>query len=250
MKTIHGYSRYGAIVGVFAEWHPIVFKIVTALASGRDVGMAYLIKFTTQTIAELGEKGQVYKEGENDIISSLLAKHRKSPEIFTMEDVHHHVLPNVVGGAETTGITLSAAVYFLWKNPQILSKLRQELDAREPTGKARDIMTAKDAAGCRYLQAVIKETLRLHPGNGLGLTRLVPKGGLTLSGRYFPEGVCLLFLTSHMTDEKQERLTILAGGGEYKCLRSSCQPHRLRRGCRFIPPGTLASGPRKSQSDG
>lgn len=193
MKTIHGYSRYGALVGVFAEWHPIIFKIMTALASGKDVGMAYLIKFTHQTITELHEKGYDCREGEHDILSSLLAKHQKNPDVFTMGDVHHHVLPNVVGGAETTGITLSAAVYFLWKNPQVLAKLRQEVDARKSTGKFHDIVTVNDAAGCRYLQAVIKETLRLHPGNGLGLTRLVPKGGLTLSGHYFPEGVCLCF---------------------------------------------------------
>ena len=191
MKTIHSYSRYGAVIGVFAEWHPTVFKILTALASGGDVGMAYLSKFTTQTMKELGETGHDLKEGENDLLSSLLAKHQRNPEVFTIADVHHHTLSNVVGGAETTGITLSAAVYYLWKNPRTLSKLRQELDARRSAGKFQDFVTVKDVAGCRYLQAVIKETLRLFPGNGFGLTRLIPQGGLTLAGRYFPEGVCL-----------------------------------------------------------
>ena len=153
--------------------------------------MAYLIKFTTQTITELSEKGDDYKEGEADILSSLLAKHQENPEVFTIGDVHHHTLPNVVGGAETTGISLSAAVYFLWKNPQSLAKLRQGLDTERSVGNFHDIVAVKDVAGCRYLQAFIKETLRLYPGIGLGLTRLVPKDGLILSGRYFPEGVCL-----------------------------------------------------------
>lgn len=191
MITIHNYSRYGAVIGVFAEWHPFIFRLLTAVTSGGDVGMAYLIKFTTQTLTELGKTGHDYKEGRDDILSSLLAKHQKDPEVFTMADVHHHVLPNVVGGAETTGISLSAAVYFLWKNPQTLEKLRQELDAKKSAGEFHDIVTVKDVADCGYLQAVVKETLRLHPGNGLGLTRLVPNGGLTLCNRYFPEGVCL-----------------------------------------------------------
>ena len=152
--------------------------------------MAYLIKFTNQTLTELLKTGHDHKEGGDDILSSLLAKHQKDREGFTIADVHHHVLPNVVGGAETTGISLSAAVYFLWKNPRTLAKLRQELDAKKSAGEFHDIVTVKDVADCGYLQAVIKETLRLHPGNGLGLTRLIPKGGLILCNHYFPEGVC------------------------------------------------------------
>ena len=158
--------------------------------------MAYLIKFTDQAIMEVGQKGHDRKEGEDDLLSSLLAKHQLTPDTFTIADVHYHVLSNVVAGAETTGISLSAAVYFLWKNPRTLAKLRQELDAKKSAGTFHDIVTVKDSADCPYLQAVIKEALRLHPGTGLGLTRLVPKGGLTLAGRYFPEGVCLFFRDS------------------------------------------------------
>ncbi len=40
-----------------------------------------------------------------------------------------------------------------------------------------------------FSQAVIKETLRLFPAAGLGMPRVVPKGGLTLAGRAFPEDV-------------------------------------------------------------
>ncbi|KAM6505407.1 pisatin demethylase [Fusarium solani] len=40
-----------------------------------------------------------------------------------------------------------------------------------------------------YLQAVIKEALRLHPGVGTQLTRVVPKGGVVIEGQFFPEGV-------------------------------------------------------------
>ena len=191
MKTIHDYGLYGGLIGVFVAWHSIALKIKTALASGGDVGLAYLIKFTAQTIAELDEKGHDDKEGKHDLLSLLLAKHHKDPERFTKGDVHFHILPNVVAGAETTGISLSAAVYFLWKNPHTLAKLRHELDARRSAGTFHDIVTAKDVKGCQYLQAVIKETLRMHPGTGIGLTRLVPRGGLTLAGRFFPEGVCL-----------------------------------------------------------
>ena len=191
METIHNFSRYGAVVGVVAEWHPIIFKIMSALTLKKDVGIAYLIKFSTRIIAECEKDEHVYEEGEKNISSSLLAKHRREPDSFTMKDVHYHILPNVVGGAETTGITLTAAVYFLWRSPSTLAKLRHELNEKKSGASLRHIIKIRETADCPYLQAVIKETLRLRPGNGLGLTRVVPKGGLALAGRYFPEVVCI-----------------------------------------------------------
>ena len=40
-----------------------------------------------------------------------------------------------------------------------------------------------------YLQAVLKEALRMHPATGLILGRLVPPEGVTLAGQYFSPGV-------------------------------------------------------------
>ena len=40
-----------------------------------------------------------------------------------------------------------------------------------------------------YLQACIKEGLRMHPATGLPLARVVPAGGATIAGTFFPEGV-------------------------------------------------------------
>jgi hypothetical protein len=40
-----------------------------------------------------------------------------------------------------------------------------------------------------YLQAVIKEALRVHPATGLPLEQVVPEGGTPLCGRFFPQGV-------------------------------------------------------------
>ena len=71
----------------------------------------------------------------------------------------------------------------------MLTKLRTELE--ETLGKrdeASKRVSMKEAQGIPYLQAVIKESLRIVP-NGLHLPRVVPKGGLTLAGQFFPEGV-------------------------------------------------------------
>ena len=42
-----------------------------------------------------------------------------------------------------------------------------------------------------YLDAVINEALRLHSTSALGLPRIVPAGGMTVMGQFFPEGTVL-----------------------------------------------------------
>ena len=57
------------------------------------------------------------------------------------------------------------------------------------TKNVSDPITFKEAQDLPYLQAVIKEGLRVFPATGLPMWRVVPKGGVTICGQYFPENV-------------------------------------------------------------
>ena len=125
----------------------------------------------------------------SDQTGSLMAKIRRNPESFKVEDVFYHMLMNVLAGGETTAASTANVIYYLIKNPRVLGKLRAELE--ETLGKREEKskrVSMKEAQNIPYLQAVIKESLRILP-NGLHFPRVVPKGGLTLAGRFFPEGV-------------------------------------------------------------
>ncbi|KAL2058898.1 hypothetical protein ABVK25_000190 [Lepraria finkii] len=76
-------------------------------------------------------------------------------------------------------------MYFLRKHPQALEKLREEVEELKARSTNKTI-AEKEAQGCSYLQAVIKETLHLFPAIGLNLLRVFLKGGPTLAGRFFP----------------------------------------------------------------
>lgn len=96
---------------------------------------------------------------------------------------------NIGAGSDTTGISATAIVYYLIKNPRCMQKLQDDLDESLAAGELSETVTFQEGQRLQYLQAVIKEALRLHPAVGMPLARVVPKGGATLAGRFFPEDV-------------------------------------------------------------
>lgn len=105
---------------------------------------------------------------------------------FTMNNV---LGSNVGAGSDTTGISMTATIYFLMKHPTCLQKLRDEIDTAARDGILSDPATFQEAQKLPYLQATIKESLRMHAAVGQILSRVVPEGGTQLAGRNFPQGV-------------------------------------------------------------
>ncbi|KAH8691014.1 putative cytochrome P450 [Phaeosphaeriaceae sp. PMI808] len=103
-------------------------------------------------------------------------------------DVFNTINVNIAAGSDTTGLTLSAAIYYLCRNPSCAKKLRTEIDEAASQGKISEPITFAEANNLPYLQAVIKETFRIHPGVGMTLPRVVPPGGAEIAGTFFPEG--------------------------------------------------------------
>ena len=179
MSAIHAIARYGAVVGVIPEWHPLIFCLAQMMAPAGGGVLAYIAQFCSQSIAE-----QVTKtDHTRDILTSMYA------DEFSIDDIQYHSIPNTSAGSDTTAISLSATTYFLLKNPEKMVKLRKELDGLKAQGRFSSPISYREAQDCIYLQAVLKETFRLHPGNGLPLPRIVPRGGLNFAGRFSSEGV-------------------------------------------------------------
>ena len=83
-----------------------------------------------------------------------------------------------------------AITYHLAKHQRVQLKLQQELDAA--LGDDDDAVASFEAVKrLPYLEAVIDEALRVHATSGIGLPRIVPAGGMTVCGRFFPEGAVL-----------------------------------------------------------
>ena len=83
-----------------------------------------------------------------------------------------------------------AIIYHLANNPHVQEKLQRELD--EQLGTEDELVaTSEQVKRLPYLDACIDEALRIHSTSAKGLPRLVPQGGLSVLGHFFPEGTVL-----------------------------------------------------------
>jgi cytochrome P450 len=180
-------TNYSTYVGVFPTLHYILFPWLPS--SG---GHGYVGKYTRDKIAarEKIMKSPEAKElhGPPDFVARFLQIRAENPEKMTQMDLFTICQSNIGAGSDTTAITLSAVLYYLLKHPSTYHRLQKEIDEAAKQSRISDPVTFKEAQQLVYLQAVIKEALRLHAATGLPLARVVPPAGATLAGMRFPPG--------------------------------------------------------------
>ncbi|XP_074270528.1 cytochrome P450 76AD1-like [Silene latifolia] len=96
---------------------------------------------------------------QNDVLDSLLELVNDNE--LSLDDVKHLLLDLFVGGTDTTSNALEWAMTELLRNPEKLAKAQNELD--QVVGKNNGPIQESDISKLPYIQAVVKETMRLHP---------------------------------------------------------------------------------------
>ena len=91
-------------------------------------------------------------------------------------------------GADTTAHVMTIGIWNVMVNPEIRSKLRDELVNAIPDPDG-DIISASKLENLPYLRAVVKESLRLGYGPPGRIPRTVPQAGAVLCGQQIPPGV-------------------------------------------------------------
>ncbi len=111
-------------------------------------------------------------ESRDDILSLLLGARDEDGNALTDAELRDELMTLVLAGHETTATALAWTLERLVRTPRVLTRLREEVEAGEST---------------EYLDAVIKEALRLRPVVPGVIRRL--QRPLSIGGMELPEGV-------------------------------------------------------------
>ncbi|KAL6658698.1 hypothetical protein ACP70R_002738 [Stipagrostis hirtigluma subsp. patula] len=95
---------------------------------------------------------------ESDFIDVLLSVQQEYN--LTRDHIKAQLVVMFEAGTDTSFIVLEYAMVELMQNPNLMTKLQDEVRTSIPKGK--EMVTEDDLNGMTYLKAVIKETLRLH----------------------------------------------------------------------------------------
>lgn len=182
-------------------------------------------------------------DGRRDLMASLIQGHLKDPERFREGDVFAVAHGAIFAGSDSTASTMQSFFWHILSAPAVYARLVTEIESAvssgtiPPTGN----ISWSEAQNLPYLQACLKEAMRIRPAVGLNITRLTPPEGAELDGHRFPGGVSIaangwvlhrdkevfgedadVFRPERWEEEEEakrmERFMFQFGGGSHLCI--------------------------------
>jgi cytochrome P450 len=95
---------------------------------------------------------------------------------------------NVIAGSDSVGSLMRTTVFNLLAYPHTLERLYQELRDSVDTSSGSPFPAYATVRNLPYLDACVQEGIRMHPPFCLPFERVVPRGGVTVLGKFLPEG--------------------------------------------------------------
>ncbi|KAG6906545.1 hypothetical protein DXG01_013253 [Tephrocybe rancida] len=187
VKILNGRGEYSMALGVLPPWwRPLARLIPWYRRGAADVkSLAGIAIIAVKKRLEAEERGDI--GGRVDLLGKMRSSRDAEGREMAREELTAEALTLLIAGSDTTSNSTCAIFYHLASHPATQAKLQRELD--EQLG-SEDLLaaTADQVKRLPFLEACINEGLRVHSPSSLGLPRVVPEGGMTVSGLYFPEG--------------------------------------------------------------
>lgn len=158
-----------------------IFKFTRRAPSSMAAAAVAKLKARTTNNASKEGKGTPFAP---DLLERFLEASEDFPQALDEQGIVGMLMSTISGAGDTTASTVGAMLFFLLKNPEVMKKLQDELAA----AGVHEIPAFAEVGKLPYLNAVLKETMRVFTVISFPMERLIPAGGAVVAGMYFPEG--------------------------------------------------------------
>jgi cytochrome P450 len=130
------------------------------------------------------------KSTRGDFLDALLQL--TSTGAIARDDMRAVMFDMFAAGSDTISITVEWAMAELLRNPGIMAKVRADI---EGALGGKEGIEEPDVANMPYLQAVVKEAMRLHPVGPIMLPHQAVEDGVEVGSYAVPKGSTVIFNT-------------------------------------------------------
>lgn len=185
------------LMGKPAFVHELPFERNRSVQKSSDTIRAVARQMIRQKRAKW-ESGTSTSEEDIDIVSVALRSGK-----FTEEELVDQMMTFLGAGHETTSTALQWCVYALCKNPEVQTRLREEIHANLPSISTEnpEPPAADDIDNLPYLNAVCNEVLRFHPS--VPATIRIASRDTTIIGEPIPKGTLFLIAPEVINKSKE-----------------------------------------------
>jgi cytochrome P450 len=143
-------------------------------------GLGRVMGFAKERVDErFGDKPIV----RHDMLGSFIKRG------LTQEQLESETLTQITAGSDSTASALRMTLHFISTTPHVHSRLVAEFKAALANGKVtRPVIRDVEARALPYLQACVKEGLRMYPPVTGLLAKAVPPEGATIDGKFVKGG--------------------------------------------------------------
>jgi cytochrome P450 len=155
----------------------LIFKIAPSPEDPKGFG-----RLMAEAKTAVGERFETDSKERQDMIGAFVRNG------IPQKQIEAELLLQIIAGSDTTASAIRSTLLRLLTSPRVLTKLRAEVDAAVADGKVSSPIQQKESKQLLYLQAVVKEGLRITPPFLGQVSKEVPAGGDTFNGIFFPGG--------------------------------------------------------------
>ncbi|KAJ1796211.1 hypothetical protein LPJ59_003886 [Coemansia sp. RSA 2399] len=183
---VKNYNRLAQLYFAFPIASSFPFNLTTrSLVKSKDDLSAF-----GDNAAELRReklKSGALAEKPKDLLQALIDTEDPESRVrMTQKQITAQNIGFLIGGTDTTSLTMSWTLHYLLLYPDIYKRAVREV--RSKFSHSHTITYSEGKSQLPFIDACIYESMRIRAVSGVILPRIVPKGGATFQGHFLPGG--------------------------------------------------------------